>query len=159
MDSLVNTYFHAVHLPILSSSLHLVFILYKFATLEEKTSGFSPPPPTRTHPHEEDSDWYVQAVCNRLPRRQLKRALRKPFLQGPLFCLTCKMEILPERAEVHILDNRAQLSLSAQQRADRGMPALPALCPGWTRARSPAETPSHCWPRARAAVPVLSRTS
>jgi len=42
MDSLVNTYFHAVHLPILPSSLHLVFILYKFATLEKTTSGFFP---------------------------------------------------------------------------------------------------------------------
>lgn len=42
MDSLVNTYFHAVHLPVLRSSLCLVFILYKFATLREKTSGFSP---------------------------------------------------------------------------------------------------------------------
>lgn len=32
--SLVNTYSHAVHLPILPSSLHLVFTLNKFTTLE-----------------------------------------------------------------------------------------------------------------------------
>lgn len=58
------------------------------------------------------------------------------------------MQTVPEGAEVHILDNCAQLSLSAQGRAERGMPALPALHPGWTGARSLAEILSPCWQRA-----------
>ena len=97
--------------------------------------------PTRTHPHEDDSDWYVQANC--LPRQHLKCALRKPFFQCPLFCSTCKMEIIPEGAEVHILENCVQLSLSAQRRAGRGMPALPVLCPGWTQAPDLPQKPYH----------------
>lgn len=154
-DSLVTVYFHAVHLPVLP--LQLVLILYKLATLEEKTSGFSPHFLHGFNPHE-DSNWHIQAACNCLTRWHPNQALRKPFfLQGRLFRSMCEMEILLSGAEVHILDNRAQLSLSAQRRADRGMPALPVLCPGWMWARSPAEIPSPCWQRAHAPVPVLSR--
>lgn len=58
------------------------------------------------------------------------------------------MKTVPEGAEVHILDNCVQLSLSAQGRAEWGMPALPALHPGWTGAKSPAEIPSPRWQRA-----------
>lgn len=143
--------------PLLQTSSGLYTVQICYITGED--TWIFPSLPARTHPHEEDRDWYVQAVCNRLPCRHLKCAWRKPFFHSPLSCSTCKMEILPEGAEVHILDNRGQLSLSAQQRADRGMPALPAHRPGWMWARSPAETPSPCWQQARVALPVSSSAS
>lgn len=106
--------------------------------------------PTRTHPHEDDGSWYVQAVCNCLPRQHPKCTWRKPFFQGLLFCSTCKMATLLVGA-VHILNNPVQWSLSARRRADGGMPALPApvqLDTGQISCRNPATllaaSPSAC---------------
>lgn len=106
--------------------------------------------PTRTHPCE-DGGWYVQAACNCHPRQHPKCSQQKcAFFQGLLFCLTCKMETLLVGA-VHILNNPVQWSLSAQQRADGGMPALPALVQldtGQISCRNPATplaaSPSAC---------------